>query len=199
MKRQTGKSGLFVFEAYSAAGSAEISHGTTLFTNGGQAPPLGQTNDKDKILAANLYCMRDMPTHSHINTHSLKSGRALTLVQLAEPGSTQINNFGTRALEQHRFHELLRLLPVGSCSARGLRNEQLVIEEQEDNVGCIMFEKCITMMICLAHAISVSWLFMWNYHRNRKNMRSRRFQQCSGSSQDGSASGQSCSRQRPCM
>ena len=72
---------------------------------------------------------------------------------------------------------------VFSLSVVARHIEQLVSKEGENDVGCIMsvterqhienvqntmFEKCITLMVCLASAIRISWLFMWNGHSKNR-------------------------------
>ena len=51
---------------------------------------------------------------------------------------TRVSDFGTMALDQRRFHELVRLLSVGRCSDLGRETEQRVGEEEDNTVDCIM-------------------------------------------------------------
>ena len=74
-KAKTWQEWFFVFEAYSAAGSAKVSHGLKLLKNGGRAPVLAQVSLTDKVVAAHLYML------------IMLTGRtALALVLLAEVG-----------------------------------------------------------------------------------------------------------------
>ena len=65
----------FVFEEYSAAGSAKAAHGLKLLNNGGRALLLAQVSLTDKVVAANLYMLIMLPGWT-----------ALALVQLTEVG-----------------------------------------------------------------------------------------------------------------
>ena len=64
-----------IFEAYNAAGHAQLAHIWKRIQDGGAAPCLANLNETDKVLTTYRYYMLIM----------LTCGRTLALVQLAEP------------------------------------------------------------------------------------------------------------------